>query len=117
MQASHGNGFSCGGGQAPGTWASVVAALWLGSCGVQLWGVQASGAVAHGLYSVGSEVVAHQLGCFASCGVFLDQVSNLCSLRWQTDFYSLCHQGSPKSFCTLPCLTVKAYSPTQFSPS
>ena len=32
--------------------------------------------------------MAHRLSCFASCGNFLDQVSNLCSLHWQISIHS-----------------------------
>ena len=35
VQASHGGGFSCCGAQALGTWASVVVACGLSSCGSQ----------------------------------------------------------------------------------
>ena len=46
---------------------------------------RASGVVAHGLWSVGSVVVAHGLSCSAACGVFPDQGSNPCPLHWQAD--------------------------------
>ena len=37
------------------------------------------------LQSTGSVVVAHRLSCFAACGIFPDQGSNLCPLHWQAD--------------------------------
>ena len=49
--------------------------------------------VALGLQGTGSVVVAHRLTCCAS-GFFLDQGSNLCLLKWQTDFPPLSQQGS-----------------------
>ena len=42
-----------------------------------------------------SAVVARGLSSSAAHGIFLNQRSNLCSLYWQVDSYSLCHQGSP----------------------
>ena len=42
-----------------------------------------------------SEAVAHGL-MLCACGIFLDQGSNLCSLRWQADSYPLGQQGSPR---------------------
>ena len=32
--------------------------------------------------------------CSEACGIFLDQGSNPCPLRWQADSYPLYHQGS-----------------------
>ena len=49
------------------------------------------------LEHVGSVAVAHGLSCPTACGIFLDQVSNLCPLHWQADSYPLDHQGSPFS--------------------
>ncbi|KAJ8790387.1 hypothetical protein J1605_021464 [Eschrichtius robustus] len=43
----------------------------------------------------GSVVVAHGPSCSAACGIFPDQGSNLCPLRWQADSQPLRHQGSP----------------------
>ena len=43
----------------------------------------------------GSVVVAHGPSCSAVCGIFPDQGSNPCSLRWQADSQPLRHQGSP----------------------
>ena len=60
----------------------------------QLWHA-GSVVVAHGLQSAGSAVVAHGLSCSVACGIFPDQGSNPCSLHWQADSQSLCHQGSP----------------------
>ena len=46
---------------------------------------------------VGSVVVAHGPRCSAACGIFPDQGSNPCPLRWQADSQPLRHQGSPGS--------------------
>ena len=43
----------------------------------------------------GSVVVAHGPSCSAACGIFSDQSTNLCPLRWQADSQPLRHQGSP----------------------
>ena len=66
VRASHCEGFSCCGTQAPGLQASVVAVL-------------------------GSVVVVHGLNSSAACGLFAD----LCPLHWQMNPYHLYHQGSP----------------------
>ena len=58
-QASPCGGFSCCGAQAPGMWASVVAACGLNSCGS--WALER-----------GSVVVVHGLNCSAACGIFPD---------------------------------------------
>ena len=42
----------------------------------------ASLVIEHGLWSTGSEVVAHGLSCSAACGICLDQ---LCLRHWQAD--------------------------------
>ena len=42
-----------------------------------------------------SVVVAHGLSCFAARGIFPDEGSKLCLLRWQADSYPLYHQASP----------------------
>ena len=52
------------------------------------------------LWSTGSRcmssvVAAHRLSCSATCGIFPDQGSNLCSLYWQENSHPLSHQGSP----------------------
>ena len=55
--------------------------------------------VSHGRAWAGtlaSVVVAHGLSCSTACGIFLDQGSNPCTLRWQVDSCPLCHQGSPQ---------------------
>ena len=44
----------------------------------------------------GSVVVAHRPSCSAACGIFPDQGSNPCPLRWQADSQPLRHQGSPE---------------------
>ena len=46
----------------------------------------------------GSVVVAHGPSCIAACGIFPDQGSNPCPLRWQADSQPLCHQGSPMPY-------------------
>ena len=43
----------------------------------------------------GSVIVAHGPSCSVACGIFPDQGSNPCPLRWQADSQPLCHQGSP----------------------
>ena len=58
-------------------------------------GAWASVAVARGLYSAGSVVVAHGLSCSAACGIFPSQGLNLCPLHWQVDSQPLHHQRSP----------------------
>ena len=42
-----------------------------------------------------SVAVAHRLSCSVTCGIFLDQGSNVCLLRWQAHSLPLSHQGSP----------------------
>ena len=58
--ASHCSGFSCCGTQAPGTWASVVAAQGLSSCSVQVVGLQ-------GFSNCGLKALEHRL---SSCGTW-----------------------------------------------
>lgn len=48
------------------------------------------------LWAMDSGVVEHDLSCFSTSGIFLDQGLNLCSLHWQADSYLPHHQGSPK---------------------
>ena len=55
----------------------------------------ASLAAEHGLWSVGSVVIAHRLCCSAACGITLDQGWNPCPLHRQADSYPPDHQGSP----------------------
>ena len=45
---------------------------------------------------MGSVVVAPVLNYSASCGIFLDQGSNPCSLHWHVDSYPLHHQERPE---------------------
>ena len=73
--ASHCGGFPCCRAQALGAVGSVVATP--------------------GFWSTGSVVVAPRLSCPTVCGVFLDQGSNPCLLRWQAVSLPLSHQGSP----------------------
>ena len=68
-RASHCSGFSCCGARALGTWASVVVARGLSSCG--------SWALEHRLSSCGTRS--------AACGIFPDRGSNPCPLHWQAD--------------------------------
>lgn len=46
----------------------------------------------------GSIVVVYRLSCLATCGVFLDQGSDLCPLHWQANSHPLYHHGSPYSY-------------------
>ena len=46
----------------------------------------------------GSVVVAHGPSCSVACGIFPDQGSNPCPLRWQADSQPLRHQGSPARY-------------------
>ena len=62
---------------------------WASHCG----GFSCCGAWAPG--GVGSVFVACGFSCSVACGIFLDQGSNPCPLRWQADSYSAYHQGSP----------------------
>ena len=64
-----------------------------------LSGARASVGAAPRLLSTGSVVVVHGLSCFTACGIFLDQVSNLCLLHWQVDSLPLSHEESPRLFC------------------
>ena len=59
--------------------------------------------------STGSIAVVHRLSCFMSCGIFLDQGSNLCLLHWQVDSLPQSHQGSPVE----PVLRVSIFLTTQ----
>ena len=47
-----------------------------------------------GYWSSGSVVMALGLSCSTTCGIFLDQRSNLSLLCWQADSLPLSHQGS-----------------------
>ena len=46
-----------------------------------------------GFSSCGSQALEHRLSCFASSGIFPDQGSNLCLLRWQADSLPWSHHG------------------------
>ena len=48
----------------------------------------------HGLWCIGSIVVAHRLDCSAAWGIFLDQESNSCPLHWQ----GIVKHGTTKKF-------------------
>ena len=72
----------------------VVVTLQFQCMGFSLWWLLS-------LWSKGSRVrglqkLWHTGLCSAACGIFLDQGSNLCSLRWQADSYPLGQQGSPR---------------------
>ena len=54
-----------------------------------------------------SVAVAWGFHCPAACGIFLDQGSNLCSLRWQADSQPLDPQGSLRM-----CIRGRSYSYT-----
>ena len=43
----------------------------------------------------GSVIVVHGPSCSVACGIFPDQGSNPCPLRWQADSQPLRHLGSP----------------------
>ena len=58
-------------------------------------GAWATGAVIPRLWSTGSAVVAHGLGCPGACVIFSDHGSNPYLPRWQVDSVPLSHQGSP----------------------
>ena len=64
---------------------------------LQSRGSQAAGSVAEvpGLWSTGSVVVVHRLGCFAPRGILPGLGMNRCLLPWQVDSLPLSHQGSP----------------------
>ena len=79
------------GAQALVTRASLVAAQGLSSCGSRVW-------------SAGLVVGAHGLSCSTAYGIFSDQRSNLCPLRWQQILISLRHQGSPCTGLLMKCL-------------
>ena len=49
----------------------------------------------HWLQGEGSVVVVYGLSCSKTCGIFLDQGSNLHPLHWQVDSYTLDYQESP----------------------
>ena len=54
--------------------------------------------MAFGLESTASIVMTHGLSCSVSCGIFLDQGSNLRLLHGQEDSLPLSHQDSPRVF-------------------
>ena len=55
------------------------------------------------LWSTGSVVVAHGLGCSVACRILLALELNPCLLHWQVDSLPLNHQESPgfQFYCTL----------------
>ena len=65
----------------------------------RLQSAQASVVAAHGLSSCGSRALEHRLSscghrliCSTACGIFPDQVSNLCLLHWQAESSTLSQQ-------------------------
>ena len=64
----------------------------------RLSGARASAAVAPGLQSTGSVVVALRLSRSTACGTFPDRGLNLCLLHRQADSLPLAHQGSLSFF-------------------
>ena len=96
VQASHCSGFSRRGAQARGPTGSVAAAP--------------------GLWSTGSEVVVHGLSCSATCGIFLNQGSNLHLLHWQQIPYHWASREAPppwfnscKNFDVIPYKFYKSH--------
>lgn len=79
-QASHCSGFLCC--RAHGLQCHTQARWWK-ACGLQ---------------SMRSVVVVHGLSFSETCGIFSDQGSNPCALRWQVNSYLLYHQGCPQWF-------------------
>ena len=53
-----------------------------------LW-ARASGVLASGFQHTGSVVAVHGLSCSTACGIFPDQGSNRCPLRWQGHSFPL----------------------------
>ena len=82
----------------------------------------ASVAVARGLWSTGSVVVAPRLSYSVACGIFLDQGSKLYLLHRQEDSLPLNHQGSPESqilngpFYPISCPVPRSPSDINFQP-
>ena len=76
----------------PGFWSRWLLLVWSSSSGARRRSVAAPGRA-----GAGSAVAAHRLSCSVVCGVFPDQGSNSCLLRWQVDSLPLSHKGSPKS--------------------
>ena len=81
------------------------AALW---CGAQAshyrdfsyCGAQPLGHAGFSSCDTGLVVVVNGLSCSKAYGIFPEQGSNSCPLRWQADSYPLRHQGSPLIFKT-----------------
>ena len=71
-------------------------------CRVRLQSTRASVAGARRLWSTGSVVVAHGLGCPVACGIFPDQRSNSCVPHWQEDSLPLSHQGTLNGYTSAP---------------
>ena len=77
---------------------------------VLTWGF--SGCRAQALNS-GSVVVAPSLSCSEACGIFPDQESNLCPLRWQAGSFPLCYQGSPSFYSICNYVSFKDNTPRE----
>ena len=69
--------------------------------GLQLLRCVSSAVVGPGLQNTGSVAVEHRLSCSTAHGIFLDQGSNPCLLRWRADSLPLSYQGSPVGYCFL----------------
>ena len=86
--------------------AALLAFLWLRRAGAALrLRCTGRGLRARDLSGFGSPALEHRLGsCGAgfsfsvACGIFLDQRSNLCLLRWQAASLPPSHQGSHDAF-------------------
>ena len=85
--ASHCSDFSCRRALVIGTWASVLAACRLSSCGS--WALE-------------------QLNCCTACGTFPDRRLNPHPLHWQADSHPPDHQGSPR-LLVLSGIQIKEY--------
>ena len=77
----------------PLLWSTDSRVLW-----PQLLQHVGSVAVAPGLWSTASVVVAHGLSCFRACGIFPEQGSNWRLLHWQEDSLPLSLQESLEAF-------------------
>ena len=71
-------------------WCTGFSFPWILSCEAEALGAWASVVAVHGLRR-------HRLSHATACGIFPDQVSNLCPLHWKAYSYRLDHQGSPQS--------------------
>ena len=70
--------------------------LWCASLSLSSWPLLFRST---GSRRAGSVTVVHGPSCSAACGIFPDQGSNPCPLRWQADSQPMRHRGSPTSVC------------------